>query len=339
MSSEPPFVTVIMPVYNEEMFIRTALKSVLDQDYPADRVEVLVVDGGSHDRTPQIVQALAEDDSRVRLLHNPGRIQAQGLNIGLDAARGDVIVRMDGHTHIAVDYVSRCVHHLQATGADYVGGPLRFKGITPVGQAIASAFRSPFCVPSRYRVKHTPGYVDMVYLGAWPRDVFDRVGHFNPALAINEDYELSYRIRKAGGRVYLAPDIHSHYYGRQSLAALWRQFFRYGRWKLRMLAQHPASVRPRQLAAPAFVATLIGGALLAPVSRRIARLWGLALLSYAIANLAASIQRASRDGWRLLFRLPLVFACVHLAWGSGFLVEILARHNKQGAHHPERAVH
>jgi succinoglycan biosynthesis protein ExoA len=334
MSAPLPFVTVIMPVYNEEAFVRIALEAVRAQDYPADRVEVLVVDGDSGDRTPHIVEAVAAEDPRVRLLHNPGRIQARGLNVGLDAARGDVIVRVDGHALVAPDYIRRCVHHLQATGADYVGGPLRFKGVTPVGRAIASAYRSPFCVPSRYRVSREPGYVDMVYLGAWPREVFTRVGHFNPALAINEDYEFSYRIRRAGGRVYLAPDIRSHYYGRQSLAALWWQFFRYGRWKLRMLARHPASVRPRQLAAPAFVAALTGGALLAPFSRLVARLWQLVLASYTIANLAASLQRAARDGWRLVFRLPLVFACVHLAWGSGFLVELLARHHKQRQHDP-----
>jgi succinoglycan biosynthesis protein ExoA len=104
---------------------------------------------------------------------------------------------------------------------------------------------------------------------------------------------------------------------------LWQQFFRYGRWKLRMLAKYPASVRPRQIIAPSFVAVLIGGALLAPLNRWVARLWKLTLLSYGIANLAASIRQAAHDGWALLARLPAVFACIHLSWGSGFLIEAL----------------
>ncbi len=147
--------------------------------------------------------------------------------------------------------------------------------------------------PSRYRISRHAEYADTVYLGAWPRRVFEEIGGFNEALAVNEDYEFSYRIRKAGGQIYLTPDIYSEYYGRQTLGALWRQFFRYGRWKLRMLAKHPASVRPRQIIAPAFVAALIGGALLALLHPWFAWLWGLTLLSYGMANLAASIQQAS----------------------------------------------
>jgi succinoglycan biosynthesis protein ExoA len=321
MPEKLPFVSVIMPVQNEAEMIRQALGSVLAQDYPADRLEVLVVDGQSTDQTVALARFAAGSDTRVKLLSNRGRIQSCGMNIGVSTARGDVIVRVDGHTIIAPDYVSRCVHHLLETGAECVGGPLRYTGVTPTGKAIESAYRSPFCVPSRYRISRHAEYADTVYLGAWPRRVFEKIGGFNEALAVNEDYEFSYRIRKAGGRIYLTPDIYAEYYGRQSSGALWRQFFRYGRWKLRMLAKFPASVRPRQIIAPAFVAALIGGALLAPFNRWIARLWGLTLISYGVTNLAASIRQAAQDGWPLLPRLPAVFACIHLSWGSGFLIE------------------
>lgn len=319
-----PFVSVIMPVYNEAPFIRRALEAVLTQDYPPACVEVLVVDGRSTDGTRQIVGEIIQADDRVRLMDNPGRIQARALNLGLEAARGDVIVRVDGHTLVAPDYITRCVVHLRATGADQVGGPLRFVGLTPTGRAIAAAHRSPFCVPSRYRVSRQPAYTDIVYLGAWPRAVFERVGRFNEALAINEDYEFSYRIRRAGGRVFLTPDIRSDYYGRQTLGALWRQFYHYGRWKLRMLARYPASIRPRQVVAPAFVAALLGGALFAPWSRGMRRLWLATVMGYGAANLLASARQAAQEGWALLPRLPFVFACVHVSWGSGFLRELVA---------------
>ncbi|MBN1201597.1 MAG: glycosyltransferase family 2 protein [Anaerolineae bacterium] len=321
----PPLVSVVLPVYNEAVFIRRALSAVLAQDYPANRLEVLVVDGCSTDQTVSIVQAIVADDPRVRLLSNPGRIQAHAMNIALDAAQGDVIIRVDGHAIIAPDYVSRCVYHLEATGADNVGGPQRFVGITPMGKAIAAAYRSPFGVPSRFTVSQQAEYVDTVYLGAWPRTVFERVGRFDNSLAVNEDYEFNYRIRKAGGRIYLSPDIRSEYYGRQMFGALWRQFFRYGGWKLNVLAKHPASTQLRHLVAPAFVAALVGGALLAPFSPWIARLWALTLIAYGLAAGAASIWQAARDGWDLLPRLPLVFAGIHLAWGSGFWFQAIRR--------------
>ena len=189
-----------MPVRNEADIIQRALGAVLAQDYPAARMEVLVVDGLSTDQTVARAQSAADGDPRVKVLANPGRIKSCGINIGLRAARGDVIVRVDGHTIIARDYLSRCVFHLRETGAACVGGPLRFTGVTPTGKAIASAYRSPFCVPSRYRISRHAEYADTVYLGAWPRRVFDQIGSFDEALAINEDYEFSYRIgARAGG--------------------------------------------------------------------------------------------------------------------------------------------
>jgi glycosyltransferase involved in cell wall biosynthesis len=287
---------------------------VLAQDYP--RLEVLVIDGLSTDHTLREIETIA--DARVRVISNPGRIQSCALNIGIRAAQGEIIARVDGHTLIAPDYMSRCVVHLQTTGAANVGGLLRFVGLTPMGKAIAAAYRSPFAVPSRFHTSAQAGYVDTVYLGAWPRKIFEQIGLFDETLVANEDYELNYRIRRSGGRIYLAPDIHSEYYGRQTLSALWQQFFRYGGWKLNVLIKHPASVRLRHLVAPVFVAALIGGAVLAPLSERVHWLWRLVVISYGLANAAVSIRQKC-------IRLPFVFLCIHFAWGLGFWSEALKR--------------
>ena len=329
-----PLVSVIMPVRNEAAFIRRSLGAVLAQEYPSERLEVLVADGLSSDGTPEIVAALATGDPRVRLLHNPAQRQAYGLNLAIAAARGSVIVRVDGHTVIAPDYVRRCVETLRASGADNVGGPQRAVGLTAWGRASAAALGSPFGVPSRFRVAAQSGNVDTVYLGAWPRAIFARVGGFDETCLINEDYEHNFRIRQAGGRVYLALDIRSDYYGRQTLAGLWRQFFSYGRGKLVVLAQHPASLRPRHVVAPAFVAALTGGALLARWNRRAARGWRALLIVYGVVSAAASWRTASRAGWALLPRLPVVFAFMHLAWGSGFWVEALRRGGQRARSRP-----
>ncbi len=317
MTERLPLVSVIMPVRNEAIFIRRSLGAVLAQDYPPDRMEVLVVDGMSNDGTASIVRELAAGDNRVRLMANPGIIQARALNRALEVAQGDLILRVDGHTVIAPDYVNRCVHHLATTGADNVGGPQRCIGLTPMGRAIAAAYRSPFGVPSQFTMGRRSGYVDTVYMGAWPRRVFEQVGQFDESLAANEDYEFNYRIRKAGGKVYLALDIRSEYYVQNTLTALWRQFFHYGRWKFRMLTKHPASVRLRHPVAPAFVGVLIGGGLLAFVHRRARRLLGWVVVWNGLANGLASLHAGQRETG-ITARLPVVFACMHLAWGTGF---------------------
>jgi len=317
-----PFVTVVMPVRNEATLIRRSLGAVLAQDYPRDRIEILVVDGESADETASIAQAIAAYDARVRVLPNPGRIQARALNIGLNAARGAVIVRVDGHTIVAPDFVRQCVSLLRTTGASNVGGPQRCVGVTAWGRAIAAAYRSPFGVPSRFRVSRQAGYVDTVYMGAWPRQIFERVGRFDETLEVNEDYEHNYRIRRAGGRIYLSPDIRSEYCGRQTPGALWGQFFRYGRGKFQVLQRHPASARPRHLVAPTWVAAVVVSAILAPLHRWFARLWGMLLLGYAVASAMASIRAAQGNRRELLPRLPVVFACMHVGWGAGFWCEL-----------------
>src|SRR5690606_22643995 len=199
---------------------------------------------------------------RVRIFPNPERIQSAGLNIVIPQAQGKYVIRIDGHTIIAPDYVRRCVELLEETGAHNVGGAMDPAGITPMGKAIAAAGKSPFAVPSAFHVSSTPQFTDTVYLGAWPRQVFDQVGLYNTKVGVNEDYELNYRIRQAGGKIYFSPEIKSVYYGRQTLSALARQYFRYGKSKVKTLANHPKSLRPRQLIAPVFVAGLMLGPLL-----------------------------------------------------------------------------
>jgi len=325
MSAENyPFVTVIMPVYNEEAFIARSLGAVLAQDYPPERFEILVVDGMSQDATRQVVQSLPEAQ-RVRIIDNPQRLQAAAMNIALPYAKGEVIVRVDGHTIIAPDYLRACVRALQNTGAWNVGGGMHPVGETPMGKAIAAAGRSAFAVPTAFHVSQQPAYTDTVYMGAWWRWALERVGGFDPNFAINEDYELNYRIRAAGGKIYFSPEIRSDYHCRQTLAALWRQYYRYGIGRVQTLRKHPRSLRARQLAAPLFVAGVFGGALIAPFNASLRALWLLGLALYGVVNLFFSWRTARRHGMDHLLRLPLVFLTIHTAWGLGFWRGVLRR--------------
>ncbi|MGQ9598716.1 MAG: glycosyltransferase family 2 protein [Anaerolineae bacterium] len=320
MSQEQlPLVSILMPIRNEAPSIERSLGAVLAQDYPPDRLEVLVVDGMSDDGTREIVARLLAGQSNARLLDNPRRIVPTALNLGLAEARGEVIVRVDGHTLIAPDYVRRCVEALAETGADCVGGPMQAVGETSFGQAVALATGHPFGVgSSHFHYATEPRPVDSAYMGAWPRRAFAQVGFFDEEMIRDQDDEFNYRLRAAGGRIWLDPRIHSTYYARSTLRSLWRQYFRYGFWKVRVFQKVPGSAQLRHWAPPLFALAVVGGlvAALALPFLRPAYLGGLAL--YLGADLAVSVRIAARAGWQHLSRLLLTFPSLHLAYGLGF---------------------
>ena len=307
-----------MPLYNEQAFIARSLTAVLGQDYPRDRLEVIVADGMCDDDTLAVIRSLP-DAARVQIVCNPNRVQSAGLNRAIERAKGEIIVRVDGHTIIAPDYVRQCVRALEETEAQNVGGAMNPIGTTPMGKAIAAASRCAFAVPSAYHISKTAQYTDTVYMGAWRRSCLEQLGGFDERFAINEDYELNYRLRQAGHRTYFSPEIRSIYHGRQSLRALARQYFRYGKWKVATLRKHPGSVRPRQLVAPLFVSTLTCGAVAAVMFEVARALWFLLVLAYSLADLFFSIKTSERAADVALWRLLLVFPTIHLAWGIGFL--------------------
>jgi len=243
MKSAPeyPFISIIMPIRNEENFIARSLGAVLAQDYPKEKMEIIIADGISNDATLDIIEKLSQGE-QIRIVSNPRHIQSAGLNAAIKLAQGEFIIRIDGHTIIAPDYVRQCVEILQMTQAQNVGGPMNPVGDTSMGKAIAAAGKSFFAVPSAFHISQQAQYTDTVYLGAWPREVFDRIGGFCENCGVNEDYELNVRIRQSGGKIYFSPDIRSLYFGRQTLQALMRQYHRYGRSKVMTLRKHPQSL-------------------------------------------------------------------------------------------------
>ncbi len=322
MGDTLPFVSVIMPIRNEAAFIERSLGAVLAQDYPHDRMEVLVADGMSTDGTRAVVERLVAQhaDIPVHLVDNPGQIVPTGFNAALARARGDVIVRVDGHTIVAPNYVRECVAAIERSGADNVGGPMRAVGTTAFGQAVALATSSPFGVGgARFHYSDREEWVDTVYMGAWPRRVFENLGGFDPELVRNQDDEFNYRLRAHGGRILLSPRIRSQYYNRTSTRSLWRQYYQYGFYKVRVLQKHPRQMRVRQFVPPAFVAAILGGALLSPLSKKIRAVWQLVVIAYTGANLAVSWRIARKHGWTHIWRLPVVFAILHFSYGLGFL--------------------
>jgi GT2 family glycosyltransferase len=185
---------------------------------------------------------------------------------------------------------------------------------------------------ARFRFATRPQEVDTVYLGAWPRIVFEQVGGFDETLVRNQDYEFNYRLRQAGGTVLYSPDLRVTYYGRPTLRKLWQQYFDYGFWKARVIALHPRSTRPRHLVAPLFVLGLVAGVMLSLVGEVWRWLYVAALLTYALLTFVFSVAQAARHGWRTLTLLPLVFLTLHLAWGMGFWTGVVHWWSRRSIH-------
>jgi succinoglycan biosynthesis protein ExoA len=319
-SSAEPAVSIVVPCRNEADHIETALRSILAQETPPGGFEVIVADGMSDDGTREILQELADEDPRLRIIDNPGRIVSTGLNQAIRVARGEIIARMDAHTEYASDYIRQCVTVLEETEADNVGGAWVAKGDGLVSMAIAAAFQSAFAAGGA--TGHDPSYegaVDLVYLGCWRREVCDRVGLFDEELVRNQDDEFNFRLKLAGAKIWQSRRIKSWYKPRGSLRALFQQYMQYGYWKVRVIQKHRMPASPRHLVPGIFVLLM----LLLPL----ASLW-LPLASwtwlglfgiYAIGNVAASALTAARQGWKLFFLLPIVFACYHFGYGLGFL--------------------
>lgn len=333
MHQQSPFVSVLMPVRNEAAFIERSLSAVLAQDYPHERMEILIGDGMSTDGTRDVIASLMGRNPNVNLkvLDNPNRLVAAGMNVALACAKGELILRVDGHTVIAPDYVRECVAALQRTGADNVGGRMNAVSETRFGQAVALATSSPFGIGGgRFHYSNSEEFVDTVYMGGWPREVFRRIGLFDEEMVRNQDDELNYRLRSRGGKILLSPKIRSQYYNRSSLRALWRQYFQYGYWKVRVMQKHPRQMRPHQFMPAVFVTALSVALILLPLSHVGKYLVALVLGSYAIANLSASLWAARHHNALLLPLLPFTFTTLHLSYGLGFLIGLARFWNHWG---------
>lgn len=318
-AADADLVTVVIPARNEERFIESCVDSVLAQD--ERNLQVIVVDGASTDRTADLVKELSTQDNRLELLHNPDAIIPKSLNLALAQARGRWLVRIDAHATVPPDYVSRAVAHLRTGKWGGAGGRKDGVGITPAGKAIAAAMASPFGVGnSTYHYGTAPQVVDHVPFGAYPTDLVRRLGGWDEALAVNQDFEFDWRLRQAGHEILFHPELRIDWHCRQSVPDLFRQYRRYGSGKVKVAEKHPASVRLRHLAAPGLVLWLTAAGI---ASIRRPRVAVAAVAPYVTAVAVASgatsrhVDRGSRR-W-----LPAAFAAMHVGWGIGFWTGVL----------------
>ena len=317
--SASPAVSVILPVLNEEPHLEESVSAILSQDY-LGIFEVILALGPSRDRTDVIAQALAAGDSRVKLVANPTGKTAVGLNLAVATSSNPIIVRVDGHAKIPNNYLSLAVEILRKTGAVNVGGVMAAEGVTNFEIAVARAMRSALGVgSSRFHTGGEAGEVDTVYLGAFRREAINAVGGFDERYTRAQDWELNYRLRKNGGKIYFDPRLQVTYRPRPNLRKLAKQYFQYGRWRRVVSRSHSGTINLRYLAPPfTLIATLISlflGLSINPIFYLPAAIYGFFLLISSVL-----IVKSVREFISLLAIIPTM----HFAWGAGFITSTKA---------------
>lgn len=306
-----------MPVLNEERHLAEAVRAILTQRYPGD-LELVLAIGPSRDRTREIAEKLAADDSRVALVQNPSGRTPQGLNACIKASQYSIVVRVDGHSVLPPDYVCAAVETLEQTGADNVGGIMAAEGVTPFEQAVARAMTTKLGVGNApFHTGGEAGEAETVYLGSFRRSALERVGGYDETFVRAQDWEMNHRIRQTGGKVWFTPRMHVTYRPRPNIRALARQFFHTGRWRRVVGREHQGTLNLRYLAPPIAVVAIVVGVVAGAIG-----FWPGWILpgGYAAAIILGSVPTGRGLPASAWVRLPLVYATMHLAWGLGFLL-------------------
>ena len=321
----PPFVSIIVPCYNEETTIRHLLDAVFAQIYPRAQMELVISDGLSTDRTRAVIAEFQKEHAHltVRVVDNSARTIPSGLNQAIRESRGEIIVRLDAHSMPIPEYVERCVSALEAGKGENVGGvwDIRAGADTWISESISFAAAHPLGVgDAMYRLNAKAGAVDTVPFGSFRRSLIERIGAFDETLLSNEDYEFNTRVRESGGTVWLDPAIRSVYFSRSTLKKLAVQYWRYGFWKLKMLRRYPHTLRWRQALPPVFVFILFVLIVLSLFVGLTRYILAAQVLFYFIALGSAGLKLAIEKGKGfILIGLPLAIMTMHIFWGAGFL--------------------
>ena len=320
-----PFVSIIVPCYNEEKTIHYLLSAVLQQTYPLGQMELIISDGMSVDGTKDVIEKFKNEHAgfNIRVVENLARTIPSGLNQAIRESRGELIIRLDAHSIPIPEYVERCVQAHQNHKGENVGGiwEIRPGDESWIAESISFAAAHPLGVgDAMYRLNAKEGAVDTVPFGSFKRTLIKKIGFFDETLLANEDYEFNTRVRESGGVVWLDPSIRSAYFSRSTLNKLAVQYWRYGFWKFRMLKRYPHTLRWRQALPPLFVLSLFMLIVLSlffvpAVYLLLAQIF----MYFAVLTLAGLKIAFEKRKPFLSIGLPLAISAMHLSWGTGFL--------------------
>lgn len=317
-------VSVIIPTYNEQDSITNCIETLIDGDYPIDKLEFIIADGGSTDNTLKEIEHFSRryPDVSIKVLHNPHKTQGHGLNMAIQNVSADskIIIRADAHSVYPRNYIAHCVESLLTTNADNIGGVMVPLGKGALQRAVSFCMSHPLGVGNaQFHLGNQSGFVDTAYLGCFKRDVFERIGLFDPAMTPNEDAELNLRIRKSGGTIYLNHKIRVGYFPRDTMAKLMKQYYRYGQGRCRTSKKHKAFTSIRQVIPLIWVVFTVVLLVLSLFSV----VFFIPLLGYFVILLSISIFGVCRRKDIAIFLSPICFSVMHYAWGIGFFSELL----------------
>ncbi|MDK2828112.1 MAG: hypothetical protein PWP67_912 [Clostridium butyricum] len=322
--NEGIIVSVIVPIRNEEKFIDKCVQSILNQDYSLENIEVIFVDGLSQDKTRETITRYVQQYPKlIKLFDNPYKTVPYAMNIGIRNSKGKYIIRLDAHSEYSEDYISKCISTIEETNADNVGGLAITKGHGYIGECFSKVLSSRFGVGnSRFRTNASSGYVDTVPFGTFKRETFVRYGLYDERLTRNQDYELNYRIRRNGGKIYLNSDIKLTYYCRNTIPGILKQSFENGKWNVITSKLCPGSMSTRHFIPLLFVLSIIVFALLAFfIPNFAAWLLILELGLYFILDIVFSLKMASKTNQ--IPMLIILFPIFHISYGFGSLVGLI----------------
>jgi succinoglycan biosynthesis protein ExoA len=326
-----PFLSIVMPVRNEEAHLEGVLNQLSLQDYPHDRFEIIVADGDSTDRTRDIVEDFQrKSPMSVRLIRNPKRLSSAGRNAGAQAARGEYVFFVDGHCVIpSVSLLRDAANLFETNGCDCLcrPQPLTVEGTSRFQSVIAHARATAFghgTDSTIYNTNHE-GTVDPTSAGAlYRKDVFSKIGYYDESFDACEDVEFNFRVFKAGLKSWISPKLTILYHPRNNIRGLWKQMMRYGRGRYRFMRKHPDAASLGQLVPALFVLWILAGIIGSAVSQTVSLIFGFSVAIYLATALAFSIGLAFRYGLYHLLAAPAGFMTIHMGLGTGFLVQAVS---------------
>lgn len=332
-----PFITIVMPVRNEERFIASTISQLLSQDYPMNQYEIIVADGESMDGTRDIVREIAKTNPQVILMSNPGRLPSSGRNVGFKNGRGDIFLVIDGHCKIDNNFLLRnIVACFEKSGAQCLGRP------QPLDPPDISEFQKAVALVRGSRIGHSrdsliyshyEGYVSPVSHGAiYTREIFEKVGYVDESFDACEDVEFNYRVEKAGFKTYMSPLLTIRYYPRENLTGLFKQMARYGEGRFKFIRKHPEAFTLEMIIPPVFVIGIFLILILiflniissSSVFNFILGFLIIAYGFYVLLILIESLRLCLKNGLAYIYYLPAIFFTIHFGLGWGFLKRIFS---------------
>lgn len=312
-------VSIVIPCRNEKKYIGKCIEGFLNQTYPEANYEILICDGMSNDGTRDIIRGYEQKYSNVLLIENKGLTAPKGMNEGIKFSKNDVIIIFGAHAFPEKDFIEKNAAALSDEDIGCVGGTLETINENAIGKGISLAMSSPFGVGNAmFRYSKKEAFVDTVAFGAYRRKVLDQVGYFDEELTRNQDDELNLRVRENGYKIFLSPKIKSYYYSRGNYKKLWRQYFQYGFWKVRVFQKHKKMPQVRHMIPLFFVLFNIFGILSKLINQYLFISYLLILMIYLLSGLFQSIKLGMKNKVNFLLIL-ITFPILHLSYGLGFL--------------------